>query len=58
VAKAIPPTGIKPLDLEIAMDVPRYGSSYGVGERFAESRDEMAWLRHLYDGWRAAAGVS
>jgi biotin/methionine sulfoxide reductase len=30
----------------------------GVGERFAESRDEMAWLRHLYDGWRAAAGVS
>jgi biotin/methionine sulfoxide reductase len=24
----------------------------GVGERFTEGRDEMAWLRHLYDGWR------
>ncbi len=24
----------------------------GVGERFTEGRDEMAWLRHLYEGWR------
>jgi biotin/methionine sulfoxide reductase len=24
----------------------------GVGHRFTEGRDEMAWLRHLYEGWR------
>jgi biotin/methionine sulfoxide reductase len=24
----------------------------GVGERFTDGRDEMAWLRHLYEGWR------
>jgi len=24
----------------------------GVRERFTEGRDEMAWLRHLYEGWR------
>jgi biotin/methionine sulfoxide reductase len=24
----------------------------GVGARFTEGRDEMAWLRHLYEGWR------
>jgi biotin/methionine sulfoxide reductase len=24
----------------------------GVGAQFAEGRDEMAWLRHLYEGWR------
>jgi biotin/methionine sulfoxide reductase len=28
-------------------------ASLGVAERFTEGRDEMAWLRHLYDGWRA-----
>jgi biotin/methionine sulfoxide reductase len=25
----------------------------GTGARFTEGRDEMGWLRHLYDGWRA-----
>jgi len=24
----------------------------GVERRFTDGRDEMAWLRHLYDGWR------
>ena len=24
----------------------------GVEARFTEGRDEMAWLRHLYEGWR------
>ena len=28
-------------------------AALGVGERFGEGRDEMAWLRHLYDGWRS-----
>jgi biotin/methionine sulfoxide reductase len=27
-------------------------AALGVGARFTEGRDEMAWLRHLYDGWR------
>ena len=25
----------------------------GIARRFTEDRDEMAWLRHLYAGWRA-----
>ncbi len=28
----------------------------GVGECFTEGRDEMTWLRHLYEGWRARVG--
>ena len=28
----------------------------GVAAAFAEGRSEMAWLQHLYDGWRASAG--
>jgi biotin/methionine sulfoxide reductase len=28
-------------------------AALGVGTRFTEGRDEMAWLHHLYDGWRA-----
>jgi biotin/methionine sulfoxide reductase len=27
-------------------------ATLGVEARFTEGRDEMAWLRHLYDGWR------
>jgi biotin/methionine sulfoxide reductase len=27
-------------------------AALGVEARFTEGRDEMAWLRHLYDGWR------
>jgi biotin/methionine sulfoxide reductase len=27
-------------------------AALGVGPRFTEGRDETAWLRHLYDGWR------
>lgn len=28
-------------------------AALGAGERFTEGRDEMAWLRHLYEDWRA-----
>lgn len=31
-------------------------AALGVGERFTEGRDEMTWLRHLYEGWRARVG--
>ncbi|MBI3457492.1 MAG: molybdopterin guanine dinucleotide-containing S/N-oxide reductase [Candidatus Rokubacteria bacterium] len=27
-------------------------AALGVAARFTEGRDEMAWLRHLYEGWR------
>jgi biotin/methionine sulfoxide reductase len=27
-------------------------AALGVGPRFTEGRDEMGWLRHLYEGWR------
>ncbi|HLJ61518.1 MAG TPA: molybdopterin guanine dinucleotide-containing S/N-oxide reductase [bacterium] len=30
----------------------------GVGERFTEGRSDEAWLRHMYDGWRAAMARS
>ena len=33
-------------------------AALGVGERFTEGRDEMGWLRHLYDDWRARMGAS
>jgi biotin/methionine sulfoxide reductase len=28
-------------------------AALGAGPRFTEGRGEMAWLRHLYEGWRA-----
>jgi biotin/methionine sulfoxide reductase len=28
-------------------------AALGVRERFTEGRDEMTWLAHLYEGWRA-----
>jgi len=28
-------------------------ATLGVGERFTEGRDEMTWLRHLYESWRS-----
>jgi biotin/methionine sulfoxide reductase len=30
-------------------------AALGARERFTEGRDEMAWLRHLYEAWRAVA---
>ncbi len=27
-------------------------AALGVGEQFTEGRSEMAWIAHLYDGWR------
>jgi biotin/methionine sulfoxide reductase len=28
-------------------------ATLGIEPRFTEGRDEMAWLRHLYEGWRS-----
>jgi biotin/methionine sulfoxide reductase len=48
--QAVPPYGEARSDFAIFGDL---AAALGVGERFTEGRDEMAWLHHLYDGWRA-----
>jgi biotin/methionine sulfoxide reductase len=48
--QAVPPWGEARSDFAIFADL---AASLGVARRFTEGRDEMAWLRHLYDGWRA-----
>ena len=48
--QAVAPWGEARSDFAIFADL---AAALGVGERFGEGRDEMAWLRHLYDGWRA-----
>jgi biotin/methionine sulfoxide reductase len=53
--QAVAPWGEARSDFAIFADL---AVALGVGEGFTESRDEMAWLRHLYDGWRAAVGAS
>jgi biotin/methionine sulfoxide reductase len=50
--KAIEPYVEARNDCDIFSDL---ASALGVGERFSEGRDEMTWLRHLYDGWREKA---
>jgi len=47
--QAVAPWGQARSDFAIFAEL---AQALGVGERFAEGRDEMAWLRHLYDGWR------
>ncbi|PYN55871.1 MAG: molybdopterin oxidoreductase [Candidatus Rokuibacteriota bacterium] len=47
--QAVAPWGQARSDFAIFAEL---AAALGVGERFAEGRDEMAWLRHLYDGWR------
>jgi len=46
--QAVAPWGEARSDFAIFADL---AAALGVGERFGEGRDEMAWLRHLYDGW-------
>ncbi len=53
--QAVEPWGEARSDFAIFADL---AAALGVGERFTEGRDEMAWLRHLYDGWRVAASLS
>src|SRR5262250_3317221 len=48
--QAIEPWGQARSDFAIFADLAK---ALGVGERFTEGRDERAWLRHLYDQWRA-----
>jgi len=48
--QAVAPWGEARSDFAIFADL---AAALGVGERFGEGRDEMAWLRHLYDGWRS-----
>jgi biotin/methionine sulfoxide reductase len=52
--QAVEPWGEARSDFAIFADL---AAALGVGERFTEGRDEMAWLRQLYDGWRVAAGL-
>jgi biotin/methionine sulfoxide reductase len=48
--QAVQPWGEARNDFAILSDL---AAELGAGERFTEGRDEMAWLRHLYEGWRA-----
>ena len=48
--QAVPPWGEARSDFAIFADL---AASLGVAPRFTEGRDEMAWLRQLYSGWRA-----
>lgn len=48
--QAIEPYGEARNDFTIFADL---AAALGVRASFTEGRDEMAWLRHLYDDWRA-----
>jgi biotin/methionine sulfoxide reductase len=48
--RAIAPHAEARNDHDIFSDL---AAALGVGERFTEGRDEMGWLRYLYEGWRA-----
>ena len=48
--QAVPPWGEARSDFAIFADL---AARLEAGERFSEGRDEMQWLRHLYEGWRA-----
>ena len=49
--QAVPPQGQARHDFDICADI---ADALGVRARFTEQRDAGAWLRHLYDRWRAA----
>jgi len=53
--QAVEPWGEARSDFAIFVDL---AAALGMGDRFTEGRDEMAWLRYLYDDWRARAAVS
>ncbi len=48
--QAVEPWGDARSDFTIFADL---AGALGFGNRFTEGRDEMAWLRHLYEDWRA-----
>lgn len=48
--QAIPPVAEARNDVDILADI---ADALGYRDRFTEQRDEGAWLRHLYDRWRA-----
>jgi biotin/methionine sulfoxide reductase len=48
--QAVPPQGQARNDFDICADI---ADALGVRDRFTEQRDANAWLRHLYDRWRA-----
>ena len=50
--QAIAPVGQARSDLDIFADL---AGRLGFRERLTEGRDEMAWLRHIYEGGRRAA---
>lgn len=50
--QAIPPYEQARSDYEMFSDLAR---ALGVADTFTENRDEMEWLRHMYDTWRANA---
>jgi biotin/methionine sulfoxide reductase len=50
--KAIDPVGAARDDFAIFLDL---AQRLGCAERFAEGRDEAAWLRHIYDSFREQA---
>jgi biotin/methionine sulfoxide reductase len=52
--QAIPPLAQARNDMDMLADV---AEELGYRERFAEQRNEEAWLRHLYDRWRRVCGT-
>jgi biotin/methionine sulfoxide reductase len=50
--QAIAPVGLARSDFAIFADL---AQRLGCAAAYAEGRDEMAWLRHLHDRWRARA---
>src|SRR5439155_4148386 len=52
--RAVAPYAAARSDYDIFGDL---AAALGVRERFTEGRDEMAWLEHLYEGWRATVAA-
>jgi biotin/methionine sulfoxide reductase len=48
--QAVAPHALARSEYDIFADL---ASALAIADRFTEGRDEMAWLRHLYEGWRA-----
>jgi biotin/methionine sulfoxide reductase len=53
--RALAPYAMARNDHDIFADL---AAALGVGERFTEGRTDAAWLRHLYEGWRAKVAAA
>ncbi|MGH7263777.1 MAG: molybdopterin-dependent oxidoreductase, partial [Candidatus Rokuibacteriota bacterium] len=53
--RAIEPYASARNDYDVFADL---AAALGAGERFTEGRTDAAWLRHLYDGWRAKVAAA